>query len=206
MDSLSLPPLHSILQNYTIGYKRISIADLIDPISPIDPCPSQDSFNRSNSLDSVFSNNSRSSSVSSSDSVSSGKYDHQKTRLPHLTGHSKRQRKGPSCDLCQLKKIKCDAYIEVLNDTANSTNISLGELTPKYLTNDEISQGFKLIHSKGKLIKFRNCSHCQKKNISSCFKRGFTKEDVMKYEEDRGRVRTRKAYRKRKGKTRRTRR
>lgn len=138
-------------------------------------------------------------------------YTTQRKRLLHITGNSSRQRKGPSCDLCQLKKIKCDAYIEVLltgeetpkgikvaAHTANCKRVLARDLINRYITKDEESQGYKLLLANDKLIKFRNCGHCERKHTQAVFSRGYTKRDVMKYEEERGRSTKRKAYKKRK--------
>lgn len=228
---LLLPPLHQHLSRYNLDsgykdepnkvYRRISITDLVDQ--------------RSYSLDSAESVFSRSSSVSSESSIEKGEdhcahdhcdddecedeshekclvptCSHKTQRLPHFTGHSTRQRTGPSCDLCQLKKIKCDAFIEVKTLVSDlpqrlaassvpdvAKQVCDNELVNEYLTNDEVKEGYKLILSNRKLIKFRDCSHCLRKNTTATFSRGFTKEDVLKYEEIRGRSRKRKAYRRR---------
>lgn len=107
----------------------------------------------------------------------------------------KRQRAGPSCDICRVKKIKCDATIVVLyQDTTvlhlyNSqlhSKISVLELGTEIL--DQFphdirqcleSNELELLKHLDKLIAFKACTSCSKrKNCECLFSKGFTRADI----------------------------
>ncbi|ONH69232.1 Sterol uptake protein 2 [Cyberlindnera fabianii] len=106
----------------------------------------------------------------------------------HITGKSSRQRVGPSCDMCRRKKIKCDAYIEVVEQDVDEDCVEFDvetshvldqSLISRFITQDEKDDGFKMLFSNGKLIKFRNCSFCEAKGVEATYERGYTKEDTV---------------------------
>lgn len=110
------------------------------------------------------------------------------TNTGNNTG-AKRQRIGPSCDKCRLKKIKCDAKIEILtqNDLiipliSNKLHYilsyddilqNLNVLYQLNISNDVInsiqqeSSGFSLIKHIDKLILFKPCLSCCKRKNSN---------------------------------------
>lgn len=102
---------------------------------------------------------------------------------------SKRQRVGPSCDLCRSKKIKCDAHVEIMETDVNGDDLKLTKksevldkgIINKYLTKDEIEDEFSLVYSNEKIIKFKSCSYCIAKSRPCVYKRGYTKDDILKY-------------------------
>ncbi|ODQ60786.1 hypothetical protein WICANDRAFT_61351 [Wickerhamomyces anomalus NRRL Y-366-8] len=101
---------------------------------------------------------------------------------------SKRQRVGPSCDFCRSKKIKCDAHVEIMEiDVLYDLNLTKKDeikdenLIKKYMTEDELDEGFKLIYSNEKIIKFKTCSYCLAKHQPCLYKRGYTKDDILRY-------------------------
>ncbi len=96
---------------------------------------------------------------------------------------SKRQRVGPSCDFCRSKKIKCDAHVEIMEidvlydlKLTKKDEIKDEKLIKKYMTEDESNEGFKLIYSNEKIIKFKSCSYCLAKHQPCLYKRGYTKD------------------------------
>lgn len=113
----------------------------------------------------------------------------------------KRQRTGPSCDVCRSKKIKCDATVIVIwqhcslfsMDQQFSESISLhsplsietcsAEILERIP--DEIKQqlvdrkDMSLVRHVDKLIAFTPCSSCSKKKNCECsFSKGFTRNDI----------------------------
>lgn len=102
----------------------------------------------------------------------------------------KRQRAGPCCDYCRFKKTKCDAFIEVINKDfeydglkldSNNNKVLNEELVNKYLSIEDQEDGYELMYSFKKLVKFKKCSICQQRDQHCCFYRGYTKEDIITY-------------------------
>ncbi|KGT67547.1 hypothetical protein MEK_04265 [Candida albicans 12C] len=114
--------------------------------------------------------------------------------------NKRRQRLGPSCDSCRVRKVKCDAEIQVINEDAITTEysfISSSEideiksgkrvllssgslLTSNNSNNNAKPTKIELIFSHGKFIKFKSCQNCTcKLNVDCCFKNGYTKEDIL---------------------------
>lgn len=84
------------------------------PVSaPISPSPSYVTF-QDNASSGASSVKSTSPSPSSSGAASAGAGSSRADRKNGTLNSAKRQRIGPSCDGCRLKKIKCDASIEIL--------------------------------------------------------------------------------------------
>lgn len=98
----------------------------------------------------------------------------------------RRQRLGPSCDNCRLRKVKCDADVVLLSRTFPQC-----DMPPEYLqlSPDQklavadgravhTGHGFALVFSNGKLIKYKCCLSCGSKGLECGFSKGFTKEDI----------------------------
>ncbi|CAI4062678.1 hypothetical protein SUVZ_07G0910 [Saccharomyces uvarum] len=96
--------------------------------------------------------------------------------------NSKRQRSGPSCDKCRLKKIKCNAKIEILLQddsmiplisdklryvlTPNDIQLHKGTLLQNITLPDDVIEGTssrKLIKHIDKLVLLTPCLSCTKK-------------------------------------------
>ena len=107
---------------------------------------------------------------------------------------------GPSCDSCRVRKVKCDAEIQVINEDAITTEYSFVSsseideiksgkrvllssgslLTSNNSNNNAKPTKIELIFSHGKFIKFKSCQNCTcKLNVDCCFKNGYTKEDIL---------------------------
>lgn len=116
----------------------------------------------------------------------------------------KRQRTGPSCDVCRSKKIKCDATIIVLwqdgwllsmagreaEDQSLHYPLNIENCPERILEKipKEIVQQLRerkdmsLVRHLDKLIVFTPCSSCWKKKACACnFSKGFTRADVAVY-------------------------
>ncbi|AEY96683.1 FAEL298Cp [Eremothecium gossypii FDAG1] len=110
----------------------------------------------------------------------------------------KRQRTGPSCDICRSKKIKCDATITILFQDASVTGsfnemlhapVNVSELANEWLSQipDEVRQALltkelTLLKHVDKLIAFKPCTSCSKrKNCFCTFSKGFTRADINVY-------------------------
>ncbi|EDO17790.1 hypothetical protein Kpol_541p33 [Vanderwaltozyma polyspora DSM 70294] len=111
---------------------------------------------------------------------------------------SKRQRIGPSCDGCRLKKIKCNASIETLYQDrsvipmfSNLLHHKLGDTEIQYLVNDpQIRLRFPSNYDKAscsivkhidKIMFFKPCTSCikRKNTFHDClFSKGFTRIDI----------------------------
>lgn len=97
----------------------------------------------------------------------------------------RRQRLGPSCDLCRSRKVKCNADIVVLSRYSGPDDVAVYSLAPQHL--DDLAAGkpvqvdaeYYLIVANTKLIKFKACESCCLKGLPCCFSKGFTKEDIM---------------------------
>ncbi|QEU58873.1 Sut1/Sut2 [Kluyveromyces lactis] len=110
----------------------------------------------------------------------------------------KRQRTGPSCDVCRSKKIKCDATVLVISqdpsllfnckeDESLHCPLSIDTCRPDILTKipTEVRKqlaehkDMSLVRHVDKLIAFSSCSSCQKKKDRDCsFSKGFTRNDI----------------------------
>ena len=110
----------------------------------------------------------------------------------------KRQRTGPSCDVCRSKKIKCDAMVVVIWQDASllsSCNredslhrpFSIEDCSSSLLLKmpteirSQLSEhkDMSLVRHVDKLISFTSCSSCSKKKDCECnFSKGFTRNDI----------------------------
>ncbi|CEP63969.1 Zn(II)2Cys6 transcription factor domain-containing protein LALA0_S09e06612g [Lachancea lanzarotensis] len=120
----------------------------------------------------------------------------------------KRQRAGPSCDTCRLKKIKCNAHIQTLwqheslvmfnGDRSESLHVVLGpdEVTAHVLALPHVHSGVRqlvmnalqgpeeqrgeLIRHVDKLVLFKPCASCAKTAVQGCcsFGKGYTRADI----------------------------
>lgn len=105
------------------------------------------------------------------------------TTTAHRGSSSKRQRAGPSCDGCRLKKIKCDAHVEVLYQGPSVTRLGSDKLhqvvsreqvlahlpldIPASLCQDgNGEESGLLIKHIDKIILFRPCTSCAKRRAS----------------------------------------
>jgi hypothetical protein len=97
----------------------------------------------------------------------------------------RRQRLGPSCDNCRVRKVKCNAEIVILSSDYKSVNLSdfnLGLEDVAFLNEGKaikLVEEWWLIISNEKLIKFKACKSCNNKNLDCKFSKGFTKEDIL---------------------------
>lgn len=103
-----------------------------------------------------------------------------------LMQSKRRQRLGPSCDSCRVRKVKCNAEIIMLSNDYKNFNLKEFELTPQQVDDlinyKSISLGdmtWNLILSNEKLIKFKSCNSCHAKHLDCKFSKGFTKEDIL---------------------------
>ncbi|KAK6463800.1 hypothetical protein DFJ63DRAFT_335315 [Scheffersomyces coipomensis] len=110
--------------------------------------------------------------------------------------NKRRQRLGPSCDSCRLRKVKCNAEIIILaksmedinqNQLIYQYNLSSVELE-RLLNQSQVitkvdqvdnNEEIHLLISNSKLIKYKFCNSCNSKGLNCCFSKGFTKEDIM---------------------------
>lgn len=111
--------------------------------------------------------------------------------LPSLSSlgaapRQRRQRLGPSCDLCRARKVKCDADVVIIaKSPADGGALAEFDLSPAdheaVLAGAPVAVGddATLVLSHGKLIKFKVCKLCAVKGLGCCFSKGFTKEDIM---------------------------
>ncbi|EGW32044.1 uncharacterized protein SPAPADRAFT_61141 [Spathaspora passalidarum NRRL Y-27907] len=108
---------------------------------------------------------------------------------PNMKSRTKRrQRLGPSCDSCRLRKVKCDADIIILakqnglqSVALHHPNVALEEQLNALAQGQSIpiNEEYNLIVTNDKLIKFKSCHSCNLKQLPCCFSKGFTKEDIM---------------------------
>lgn len=115
-DQNSLKRFNTLESLANVATKRLKLSNHMvtpPPTAPvsttISPSPSYVTFQES--PDSSVKSVSPSPSPSSSSSSSSNRVEKKNTTALNTV---KRQRIGPSCDGCRLKKIKCDASIEIL--------------------------------------------------------------------------------------------
>lgn len=110
-----------------------------------------------------------------------------KIAMMDAAGHTKRrQRLGPSCDSCRLRKVKCDADIMVLAKTPQEMNfahfkVSSTQINNLFNNNTPIKledDSFVLL-ANDKVIKFAPCKSCSSKGLPCAFSKGFTKEDII---------------------------
>ncbi|KAG7743770.1 hypothetical protein KL932_001835 [Ogataea haglerorum] len=119
-------------------------------------------------------------------------------KLASPSAASKRQRSGPSCDCCRARKIKCDSEIFVLAElpeTRAAAAASGSEIAScKFLYEDENRyqyfeidtsqyqhQRFNSKLSRFRYLKFKPCSACRSKKLVCCFSKGFTRNDIIKF-------------------------
>lgn len=106
------------------------------------------------------------------------------------SGKKRRQRLGPSCDHCRARKVKCNADVVMLSryfdpselETEHKDDFLLSPSQKRQLcSGEEVHTDDKavLVVSNNKLIRFMPCSSCSSKNLTCCFTKGFTKEDVI---------------------------
>ncbi|ODQ80333.1 hypothetical protein BABINDRAFT_7774 [Babjeviella inositovora NRRL Y-12698] len=106
---------------------------------------------------------------------------------------SRRQRLGPSCDSCRLRKVKCNAEITVLSHeellVLTQQAPSLFQRAPpssedKYQVMGGFpgAVGFLLIQvfssTENKFIKFKSCKACSNKKIDCLFSHGYVKTET----------------------------
>ncbi|KAG7193395.1 uncharacterized protein KQ657_000813 [Scheffersomyces spartinae] len=99
----------------------------------------------------------------------------------------RRQRLGPSCDSCRVRKVKCNADIViVLKDMAGTAetsalynDVDFTPLLKQEVTSIPLDTEYLLLASHNKLIKFKPCTNCTARTIDCCFSKGFTKEDML---------------------------
>ncbi|CAI5759938.1 unnamed protein product [Candida verbasci] len=105
------------------------------------------------------------------------------TTTPPNTTSKRRQRLGPSCDACRIRKVKCNADISIISKDLNHV-INLFNLTfhqQNILINEDCLQfpDYFIIFHNDKFIKFKSCNSCDSKNLKCNFSKGFTREDIM---------------------------
>lgn len=113
----------------------------------------------------------------------------QQQQQPSTTPNAKRQRIGPSCDKCRLKKIKCNAKVEIIlqddriipliseklhyclmkNDVLNNLPLLVNQLNvPQDVINLlQINNQLRLIKHIDKLILFQPCNSCIKRKAAA---------------------------------------
>lgn len=133
------------------------------------------------------------SSIASLSSPSSPEMSHAHHHSHSNSHHQKRrQRLGPSCDSCRLRKVKCNAEIIILSKDVKPNLVygwfphlnqqQMDNLLGGQLVNlIEDGGSYNLIISHDKLIKFKSCNSCKAKQLPCCFSKGFTKEDIMNH-------------------------
>lgn len=106
----------------------------------------------------------------------------------------KRQRDGPSCDSCRIKKIKCNATIIIFLQDRNLIS-SISSNLHYTLSQDDINQfrmkffrklpdvmgTYEVIKHLDKIVLFKACTSCSRRNQKNgkcLFSRGFTKSDM----------------------------
>lgn len=98
------------------------------------------------------------------------------------TSKKRRQRLGPSCDLCRARKVKCNAEVIMLSRlyTEEDTAALSSDARDQLAAGQPVSVGgYSLVLSNGKLVKFKPCLSCAGKGLGCCFSKGFTKEDIV---------------------------
>ena len=106
---------------------------------------------------------------------------------PSALGKKRRQRLGPSCDLCRQRKVKCNAEISIVltiaEDFATHCKqfqlLAAAEAALWAGSSVEIERGIQLVVQNEKLVKFRLCKLCEVKQLACCFLKGFTKDDIV---------------------------
>lgn len=93
----------------------------------------------------------------------------------------RRQRLGPSCDSCRLRKVKCDAEIQIISSSElneNYSHLNLSDLSNGIIQEINLqNDGYVLLFNDEKFIKFKSCKHCRcKLNVSCSFKNGYFKK------------------------------
>ncbi|RLV95102.1 Sterol uptake protein 2 [Spathaspora sp. JA1] len=188
-NEVILPPPSTFTSNYTTkpilsgsitptqNYHNLTESNLIK----LDPSPNHHGLGLlTSAISSLPSSASSSSLVSMSSTPASS---------PIMKARTKRrQRLGPSCDSCRLRKVKCDADITIV--IKQNGLQSVPDYYPNLVSDEQLrllGQGqsitidneFNLIVTNDKLIKFKSCHSCTLKQLPCCFSKGFTKEDIM---------------------------
>lgn len=185
-EQIVLPPLSNIrLDNYTTV--RLTEGNLLNLNTSSPPSLTSSSLS-SSPISSPNMSNMNLSGISSPVSATNfGSNFSGATSTPSSPKESaakRRQRLGPSCDSCRMRKVKCDADISVLSKKASDAKLD------EFLSADninvlldtkqvEIDNQTSVVISNDKLIKFKSCKSCKAKNLPCCFAKGFTKEDIM---------------------------
>ncbi|TID26161.1 hypothetical protein CANINC_002856 [Pichia inconspicua] len=123
-------------------------------------------------------------------------------KLASPSATTKRQRSGPSCDCCRARKIKCDSEIFILSTldpdlhttedaSTNEANSYIAHCQFIVSSNKTGYQYYRIIkdqeHSlNNKLtsfnyLQFKPCKACTVKNLKCCFSKGFTRNDIIKF-------------------------
>lgn len=102
----------------------------------------------------------------------------------------RRQRSGPSCDACRVRKVKCDAEIIISDyqDLSIDEKLMFDKNTQDNQT-FQLSNGFTILKTlvnikssrDEKYIKYRSCTACNNRTLKCCFSKGFTRNDIVKY-------------------------
>ncbi|GMM28412.1 Sut2 protein [Martiniozyma asiatica (nom. inval.)] len=122
-------------------------------------------------------------------------------KLASPSTNTKRQRSGPSCDCCRARKIKCDSEIFIMSELGAQN--SKENIIPKdinshiahceFVSMNPVSgyQYYKIIkdgeHSLNtklttfSFLQFKPCSACSAKNLKCCFSKGFTRNDIIRF-------------------------
>lgn len=132
-------------------------------------------------------------------------YEHHRSRQGSTsstssTGSTKkrRQRSGPLCDLCRIRKVKCDAEIVVLRDLApapvspklykrRTFNPADYGMTPEYVRQKAAECGagegenYEYLQTPSRLVRFRGCGACVGRGVACLFSKGYTRAEIMKY-------------------------
>lgn len=127
-------------------------------------------------------------------------------KLASPSNNTKRQRSGPSCDCCRSRKIKCDSEIFIMSDLSNEEIVNSSKDQQPSEVNSFIAhcefvsfnestgyQYYKIfkdgdhsLNNNNKLnsfsyLQFKPCSACTSKNLKCCFSKGFTRNDIIRF-------------------------
>ncbi|CAK7916260.1 hypothetical protein CAAN1_26S00298 [[Candida] anglica] len=186
-SSIQLTEKNLVNNNYYNGIPsppKSSVSSSIGSISPV----SSPSLMRmkDSSINLVEANPAHKDTPAQTTSSTLGNSNHDTTLVAKK---KRRQRSGPSCDSCRQRKVKCDAEIRVIStDSTQFHDLCEMEF---HLSQEEISNLItngkpyslgnmnQLIVQNQKLVKFKSCKSCENKQLSCCFSKGFTKEDII---------------------------
>lgn len=127
-------------------------------------------------------------------------------KLASPSTSTKRQRSGPSCDCCRSRKIKCDSEIVILAHLPDGISDKAADGSRKsqiahceWIAADADTgyQYFRIVRPtdweaapsssrRAKLgtfnyLKFKPCKACNSKNLDCKFTKGFTRNDIIKF-------------------------